>query len=574
MVAEERGSEASVGEYHETQQPRGGTTPALSRTSTEDTRRSNRPLEPPVTKATLSELDVGKIIHNPKLRHDINFDPELHFRPNLDGEKGRRKQDKAAHFWGALEQQLVEFVLDRSGFHAKYGNGDDWCLPALLKAAKEIIQTLVPSRDRGYIEEGLNVELLMQQFNRGVADLEKLASWLSQVLKSHCAPMRDEWVDETYGLLSAGNRENDIPKLVKGMRFLLSVLEAMKLDVANHQIRCLRPVLIEDTVQFEKQYFQKRMSGGKMQVDSAKAWYQRSKRLYSGAAQANATSFGKMGIFFEGLVELLLQTSHEALPNTLQHFDDERLQKLRADIDDCIRLEICMKAYEELEANNSGFGRFLDLTTSDFNFNSSPANSRPSSLCLLTPPGSRPSSLVLSQSGSAHSSNRNSSLTGVPTSSQNPAKARELYNSLGSLLSSSSARHNLRWEALAPSMALQVFRFAHAPNESLEEFERTLTAQLKTHSNRYRDVEQMFADRLMADLGTRVKEFRGLSGVSLFGVATGERKSGGRRDFSVIDRTFREAREDGSIEDIATRVAHLGVLHWKVWGDVIYELDE
>ena len=39
-------------------------------------------LEPPVTKKTLSELDVNKIVHNPKLRHDINFDPDLHFRPN------------------------------------------------------------------------------------------------------------------------------------------------------------------------------------------------------------------------------------------------------------------------------------------------------------------------------------------------------------------------------------------------------------------------------------------------------------------------------------------------------------
>ena len=35
-------------------------------------------LDPPITKHTLSELDVTKIIHNPKLRHDINFDPDLH----------------------------------------------------------------------------------------------------------------------------------------------------------------------------------------------------------------------------------------------------------------------------------------------------------------------------------------------------------------------------------------------------------------------------------------------------------------------------------------------------------------
>ena len=67
----------------------------------------NPQLEPPVTKATLSELDVQKIVHNPKLRHDINFDPELHFRPNLDGDKGKRKQEKANQFWNALYDQLL-----------------------------------------------------------------------------------------------------------------------------------------------------------------------------------------------------------------------------------------------------------------------------------------------------------------------------------------------------------------------------------------------------------------------------------------------------------------------------------
>ena len=50
-------------------------------------------------KGYVSELDVKKIVNNPKLRHDANFDPGLHFRPNLDSEKGRRKAEKANNFW-------------------------------------------------------------------------------------------------------------------------------------------------------------------------------------------------------------------------------------------------------------------------------------------------------------------------------------------------------------------------------------------------------------------------------------------------------------------------------------------
>ena len=90
-------------------------------------------VEPPVTKATLSELDVNKIVNNPKLRHDINFDPDLHFRPNLDGEKGRRKAQRASDFWDTMRAQLRSFLMNRDDFEKGLENGI-WCLPATLTA--------------------------------------------------------------------------------------------------------------------------------------------------------------------------------------------------------------------------------------------------------------------------------------------------------------------------------------------------------------------------------------------------------------------------------------------------------
>ena len=184
--------------------------------------------EPPVTRNTLSELDVNKIVHNPKLRHDINFDPDLHFRPNLDGEKGRRKKQKADDFWDTMRSQLQNYLMDREGFEKELGDAE-WCLPATLKAIRGILETLVPQRDRASVEETFNVDLLMQQFRKGVADLVKLAMWLSQLLKRHCAPMRDDWVDDMVTQLSNGDRNRDVGQLVDGMLSLLAVLEAMKL---------------------------------------------------------------------------------------------------------------------------------------------------------------------------------------------------------------------------------------------------------------------------------------------------------------------------------------------------------
>ncbi|KAK3297970.1 T-complex protein 11-domain-containing protein [Chaetomium fimeti] len=548
-------------------------------------------LEPPVTKATLSELDVQKIVHNPKLRHDINFDPELHFRPNLDGDKGRRKQEKANQFWNALYDQLVLFVMDRETFHARYGHGD-WCLPVLLRAVREIIETLVPQRDRNLLNEGLNVDLLMQQFNRGVADLEKLASWLASVLKLHCAPMRDEWVDEMYQELSNGNRNNDMTELVKGMRSLLSVLEAMKLDVANHQIRCLRPVLIEDTVHFEQRFFVRKMESRKLSIAPSRLWYRAAleftERLYEGAPMPYLAAFGEMSVFFEALSRLVLpSTCHKAVPPTFV-FDDDRILKLRSDLHDSICLEVCMRKFEELERLSRATQMCLrvpsyvneDLTNNrssgDFNF--------------MAAGTSRPTSLAFSDGSSNFSSPRNSGgLFAQPASDSADSRSRgsELYSSLLALLHTapSACSPAERWQGLVGPMALQILRYANAP-PSLPGFENQLAACLgDMNSDLFREVESHFQQRLISETARRVVELKGLSGVALFSHATAgrghtcrhmdsRRSDNGQRASGLLGGDApREPRDDACVDDMALRLAHMGVLHWRVWAPIAYEGD-
>ncbi|ORY55115.1 T-complex protein 11 [Pseudomassariella vexata] len=555
--------------------------------------RGRRPLEPPVTKTTLSELDVNKIIHNPKLRHDINFDPELHFRPNLDGEKGRRKQDKANQFWTTLSEQLQQFVTDPVTFQSQY-SGKEWCLPILLRSVKEIIQTLVPARDRAYLDEGLNVDLIMQQFHKGIADLEKLASWLSNVLKSHCAPMRDEWVDEMYNQLTNGNRTNDMEELVQGMRSLLSVLEAMKLDVANHQIRCLRPILIEDTVHFEKRFFWKKIQTGKLDPQSAEHWYVLARHEIS-PSHASRIAFGEMAIFFEALSRLILPSNSDQFPQTFL-FDEERLLKLRTDMLDAVNLEICMRLYERFEREYrfhatptlSAIGTsFLAMPFSDASgFLTSGSDDEISEFNFNDPPPSRPSSLIFSSAGSAHSSPRSSMIlpANPPPRVDTKAKSRELYNSLVALLQTSppSSRSSQRWKAMKDSLAVQIFRFTDAPAEALLRLEEQLDQHLcEPDSYLFQEVEQHYHTRLVTELQQRARELKPLTGVGLFSVATGgrvhtsSRTSDGPRD-RVPERDShescsREVREDTGMEDMATRLTHLGLLHWRVWSQLVYQ---
>jgi len=537
------------------------------------------PVDPPITKHTLSELDVTKIIHNPKLRHDINFDPELHFRPNIEGEKGRKKLERSDSFWRTLLNQLEDFVADPVKFFSRHGKTNDWCLPVLLNAIHDILHTLVPQRDRQFLDEGLNVDLLMQQFYRGILNLENLAQWLSGVLKSHCAPMRDEEVDTMYRFVSTGNQSGDLHQLVIGLKELLSVLEHMKLDVANHQIRCLRPVLIEDTIHFEQRYFCKRIQSGKLDIRDARRWYKHAQRQSPGLTSVSSSEFGEMHALFQALVTLVLPSSaRQKIPETFQH-DHERILKLRSDILDAVNLDVCMRLYHDLEnlGRCSSHHSFLALDDES----AFPASRPLSTEFSLAAPAvnSRPSSLVLSSSGSATSSPRSSLVVPSYVASdqhESKVKARNLHHSLTALLHQAphAASQEARWRAIAPSMALQIFRYTNAPPDMLPDVERKLMDSLcQPDPHVYREIEHSFKVRLMAELGNRVREFKGLSGVSLYSAAT-ESRLAPNNIHSRIGDQLDSLHEEGGVEDMATRLAHVGILHWRVWAPLAYADDD
>ncbi|KAI0102157.1 T-complex protein 11-domain-containing protein [Nemania sp. FL0031] len=185
---------------------------------------------PPITKATLSELDVNKIIHNPKLLHDINFDSELHFTPNLDGSKGRKKQDVATQFWAALKEELQNYV---KGGGQSDGVDTASSLFTLLTAVREILKMLVDQRDVATVSEALDLELLAQQMARGTANPGKLTESLRYFLKQRCVPIWHESVDMACDILTDGVRNNDSRILVDGLQSLFSVMESMRRDIPS-----------------------------------------------------------------------------------------------------------------------------------------------------------------------------------------------------------------------------------------------------------------------------------------------------------------------------------------------------
>lgn len=317
---------------------------------------------PPVTHDSLSELDIIRIINNPKLRHDVNFDKELHFRPNLDGSRGKHKINAAEDYWKSLVAELELYRL--VGVHLMACNtradAEYWTrmmtrsqkrLPGMFETIRDVLKTLVPEHDQSAVAERLDIAMIMQQVSKGVFDLMSLANWLATLLKAHCAPMRDDWIDQMVEQTQRGVDEGSQERVVVGLRQLLGILEAMKLDVANHQIRHLRSLLIEDTVPFQQRYHIHRLTTGRIDMARAKRWLAKE---HTRLQVDHQTTADKLQTFTSAILRAVLSPlSMTNLPDTFQ-LDLDRLRAVRHDLHHLMTLEICCDMFEEAALNVSG----------------------------------------------------------------------------------------------------------------------------------------------------------------------------------------------------------------------------
>ena len=311
--------------------------------------------QPPINPGSLTELDMARIINNPKLHADVNFDRELHFRPNLDGSKGAEKIKLANDYWMALEGEFTMYRVAQVHLQATTKPRDEayWeevlgvsakRLPKIFDAVREILKTLVPDRDQKVVARRLDTTLLMQQIKHGVCDLVGLADWLDQICQAHCAPMRDTTVAAMAAQIKHAVTENSSYGLVEGIRQLLVVLEMMKLDVANHQIRYMRNVLVEDTILFGKAYNAHRITIKKVDVIRARLWLEReATRTQQHLEYPNWLEALTSGT----LRSILFVNPKNEHPNTF-YLDTDRLAMIRGEFHTTVYHNLCIEILREM----------------------------------------------------------------------------------------------------------------------------------------------------------------------------------------------------------------------------------
>uniref|UniRef100_V5GQF4 SOK1 protein n=2 Tax=Kalmanozyma brasiliensis (strain GHG001) TaxID=1365824 RepID=V5GQF4_KALBG len=304
-------------------------------------------LHPPITRHTLRELDLFEILKNPQLRHDVVFDPNVQFRPNFDGERGRRKREAGERYWTAVVREIETGCTCTAFSHGQLlpctckakdrlrkieAKGSRVSslqqshipsrIPLLVQELRTICLSILPSNypadtaiaevdeaasassteeqktdqpvasdeasssmkkkvavstasgsswattHHQLIAQTLDPHLISQELQHGVLDVPALITFMGSILKLHCAPMRDEAIERMVEVVCVDRN------IGKGLRLCFEILELMKLDIANHQLRSARPFLVETAVDFEIRWFKEQIEQGKMSLDRTNAWMQ------------------------------------------------------------------------------------------------------------------------------------------------------------------------------------------------------------------------------------------------------------------------------------------------------------
>jgi hypothetical protein len=512
--------------------------PCISEADTEALLKATT--HPPVTKESLEELELPYIQSNITLRVDINYDDELHFTP-VSGEKGEQKKRDGGRYWRAIVSEIK--IVYQHSLLVRCAECDERQpsssdkrvlkdrlpsfqrrLPVLFHKLRELLIILVPERDAYQISQYLDAPLLLQELSHGLLDIVRLADWLDVLLTSHCAPMRDVSAHEMAMKMAYGAEHGDVQCLVSGIEMLFQLLEAMKLDVANHQIRSFRFPLIEDTVTFQQDFFQFRKENGDFEVDELKKWYHNAAKNHERCQIDHPTqrSFPS-GTLVHGMLEICLRPDTK-LPTTFT-YDHRRLKEIRLDIQDLLHLNMCLFVFDQLSQKLS----------------------------------------------SAHSKN----FPSRHVSEKHVQDAQALLrNRIMDITDGNFDQVPQIWLEHVEAIAVELCRAAYhlrrghgaqVPANIVAEATKFLTTFFEDehlHQDRVRELQ--FA--IEKEAHKHILNFRNMNTLEI---------SHAQKHW-LQDRAKRfHWRLLPEIEDIARRLAHVATIHWRVWADLVYlESDE
>jgi len=197
--------------------------------------------QPPITKASLEELDFDHLLDNLLLRHDLNFDPMIQYRPTTHGIRGEIRMTEALQYWNAVRTELAGWFMDQgkccccwTTLRSSPTDKDPVRttlrrLPKMFESVREILKSLLPESERSAIDARLDIGLLVQELENGACDFIALSEWLGVLLRHYCSSERSHLVDDMTTMIRSGVQDTNIGNILTGLMQIFTILEAMKL---------------------------------------------------------------------------------------------------------------------------------------------------------------------------------------------------------------------------------------------------------------------------------------------------------------------------------------------------------
>ncbi|NXJ13814.1 T11L1 protein, partial [Odontophorus gujanensis] len=229
------------------------------RQSVPGSHRDDTPKSSPPRPVSVEELmETAKGVTNMALAHEIVVNGDFQIKPaELPEHSLEKKVRDIVHkaFWDCLEAQLKE---DPPTY--------DHAIKLLGEIKENLLSFLLPghTRLRNQITEVLDLDLIKQEAENGALDIAKLVEFVIGMMGTLCAPARDEEIKKL----------KDIHEIVPLFRAIFSVLDLMKMDMANFAVSSIRPKLMQQSAEYERKKFQEFLEKQPNSLDLVTEWLQ------------------------------------------------------------------------------------------------------------------------------------------------------------------------------------------------------------------------------------------------------------------------------------------------------------
>lgn len=211
---------------------------------------------------------------------------------------------------------------------------DNSMIPTIAKIIRDkLLGLLTPGNSlHVLISEAIDPTVVANQVNKGDFSYDRFFSFMNRILPNLCAPVRDAEVKE----LAEKPSQNPVEQLAR----ILYTIDLLRLDHANFTLLKWAPKLLEKSVAWEQQEFQKRL-GGQFpmktltwwKAGAAKAKDEPPRRPTAGISLA-APRVTPDRIYMHGIADLAIATTtlHDSdIPETLE-LDSHRFDRIRSDV--------------------------------------------------------------------------------------------------------------------------------------------------------------------------------------------------------------------------------------------------